>query len=32
MKLDLTLKESDLIYAYEAEHMKNAPWIFGAIK
>ena len=31
-EIGLTLKESDLICAYEVEHMKNAPWIFGAIK
>ena len=31
-EIGLTLKKADLIYTYEAEHMKNAPWIFGAIK
>tara|TARA_B110000858_G_scaffold117644_1_gene134218 strand:- start:550 stop:1197 length:648 start_codon:yes stop_codon:yes gene_type:complete len=31
-EIDLTLKEVDIIKAYEANRIKNSPWIFGAIK
>ena len=31
-EIDLTLKEVDIIKAYEARHIKRVPWVFGAIK